>query len=170
MCQRDYFSIAVITAILRLISYRLPILFVHAWLFWCFHNPLDPWCAYLIFLYTGGTSPAVYSLIRRTFAQNLSDTGEISGQTQGTKLLAHPFWWPRSIVRNFGFPERVLLLCATDCSCLLVFCTSWILLNSNRYTFLNWYYSYLEQSVSSLEHKDSSARVETLFLLKGGKT
>ena len=88
-------------------------------------------------IYTQGT--LVYSLIWRTFvesAQNL--TGEIAGRVESLTHKGHPsIWWPRSIILNFGFPERVHMLCTTDSSC-LCFQTSFSWFSSPL--SLNWSY------------------------------
>ena len=95
-------------------------LLVHA--FGCFHSPPNSDMDYRIFnvrtwsqfLHTGSS---IYSLIRRTFIRVCTefDSGEMSGREQSLAHNGHPsIWWPRFIVLNSGFRERVLLLCATD--------------------------------------------------------
>ena len=65
-------------------------------------------CDLFAWAHTRGNS--VHSLIRRTWRVCTEfDSGEIQGRRKAQHgTVTHPFWWPRSIVLNSGFRERVL--------------------------------------------------------------
>ena len=104
--------------------------FVHAGLFWSFHN--QPKCNidYRIFnvpmwsfrmrKHTG--EPRFIVSSRRLVECRQFDSGEISGRAQSLAHNGHPsIWWPRLIVLNFDFREGLLLLCVTESSAIYLF-------------------------------------------------
>ena len=80
------------------------------------HGLQNLWCLTCVgdlfaCVYTGRTS--VYSHIRRAFVESAQVL--TLEKSQSLARNGHPSkWWPCSVMVNFGFWERVFLLCATD--------------------------------------------------------